>query len=449
MSENLLSEAELVSLVALSECLGKPELARELATAVLFAEMPGTRIGVVGLVKRGKSSLINSIVGSDLSPVNLLPETSSVIAFASSENVGANGISEEGKHLLLSTKASQFRRSVSRNSKPPLVAAKFRGSVDLPPDLWLIDTPGSYETDVAKKSLMTSGMPNSLYELCDGFVVVMGVPGVSGVDIELLQNLNSRLGNRNCPVVVMVKALDSSISFHQLKEYVQEVFNGSTNRIFVSSDEDRSEIDQLLVLFSALKRGSSVEVKTQSERVLKSISSDLRQLLFQTDEKVEIAFPKRMLANLPSDIAEIVAQRATGAYVRRVKEEYQASEKKAKESYQDAFRTWSQRDAQLKADVAMARRALTAAEKALKKNKPSVGCFPWLLFFFSWSFPPVAIVVGIWLYSSYSKREEVSSKSEPILLANRVRALEKLTLASELKKQHQVGKPQNPKDSGH
>lgn len=449
MSEKSLSEEELASLFALSDCLGKPELARELATTVLFSEMPGTRIGVVGLVKRGKSSLINSILGSDLSPVNLLPETSSVIAFARSEEVSANGISENGKHLSLSTKPSQFRRSVSRDSGPPLVAAKFQGPLDSPADIWLIDTPGSYETEVAKKSLTTSGMPDSMYELCDGFVVVMGVPGVSGVDIELLQNLNSRLVGRRCPVLIMVKALDSSISFKQLKEYVKEVFNGSSNQIFVSSDENRSEIDQLLVSFNALKRNSSVEVKTLSERVLQSISSDMRQLLFQIDEKVEITFPKRMLPNLPSDLAEIVARRAPGAYLRRVKEDSLASEKKAKESYQDSLRKWSQRDDQLKADVAMARRALTAAEKALKKNKPSVGCFPWLLFFFSWSFPPVAIVVGIWLYSRHGKEEEMTSKNQPYLLASRDRALEKLTLAIELKKQHQVGKPQNPKDSGH
>jgi hypothetical protein len=449
MSENLLSEGELVSLVALSECLGKPELARELATAVLFAEMPGTRIGVVGLVKRGKSSLINAIVGSDLSPVNLLPETSSVIAFASSENVGANGISEEGKHLLLSTTPSQFRRSVSRNSRPPLVAAKFRGSFEMPPDLWLIDTPGSYETDVAKKSLMTSGMPNSLYELCDGFVVVMGVPGVSGVDIELLQNLNSRLGNRNCPVVVIVKALDSSISFQQLKEYVQEVFSGSTNRIFVSSDENRSEINLLLTSFKDLKRRPFDEAKRLSENVLNSVKSDLRQILIQIDDEIELKFPKRLLGDLPSDVAELVKRRAPGAHSRRAREASVASMKSINESYQDALRTWSLRDDQLKVDVAMARRALTAAEKALKKNKPSVGCFPWLLFFFSWSFPPVAIVVGIWLYSSYGKEEEITSKNQPNLLASRDRALEKLTLAIELKKQHQVRKPQNPKDSGH
>ena len=107
MSETPFQDDELIALTALCNALNLIALRRDLATSAILSEVAARRVAVVGLVKRGKSTLVNSLVGDDLSPVNLLPETASVLCFVRSTTTAeAYSLTFEGRRKELPLKPS-------------------------------------------------------------------------------------------------------------------------------------------------------------------------------------------------------------------------------------------------------------------------------------------------------------------------------------------------------
>jgi len=111
MSDPVIEEKLFAAVVELCDILGKPSFARDIAAASEMATISGRRIAVAGLVKRGKSTFVNRIIGEDLSPVNLLPETSSVLCFQRSDDARARGIAFDGSLRKLSTKPRSFSQT--------------------------------------------------------------------------------------------------------------------------------------------------------------------------------------------------------------------------------------------------------------------------------------------------------------------------------------------------
>lgn len=445
MSEGFVNERELVSLTALCQVLGLDPHCRDLAAASIFSQISSRRVAVVGLVKRGKSTLVNSIVGEELSPVNFLPETASVLCFSRSTTANAFGITFDGRIKKLSTKPSSFVADVSREARKPLLAASYQGDLTLPDGLCLVDTPGAYESDVTSRSLTSSGMPKSLHTLCDAFIVVMGVPGVSAVDIQLLESLNESV--TPSAVRIVLKGLDSSISHSDLQDYASDVLAGVPNETFIVADTDRHEITALMESFLAFQsKGASGDAYfnpiLRSQRIIESVKLQLLSVLRSRDKREEFDFPQQLLNNLPTDIELLVRSFARGEFNRRQAEEEKEALRAQKAARKAQREQWESKEYKLNQAVQSARGSLQGAEKALSSAHPSVGCGGWIFFGLScFAFPVGPIIVGAILWYSYSNEEDEFAARRPSLVSDLERAREALDRATRLHAEHQRHKP--------
>lgn len=434
---------ELIALTALCEVLGLAALSRDLAAAAIFSGIKCRRVAVVGLVKRGKSTLVNTIVGEELSPVNFLPETASVLCIARSSTALAHGITFEGKRKKLSTKPSSFAADVSREARKPLLAASYQGDLTLPAGVCLVDTPGAYESDVAAMSLRSSGMPKSLHTLCDGFIVVMGVPGVSAVDLQLLKNLNESVSPT--AVRLVLKGLDSSIGHSELKEYADDVLSAVLNEKYIVADNDRSELAALMRSFPATSHPdekTDAHFLNRSRQVTNSVKQQLLSVLHGRDKREEFDFPQQLLRDLPAEIEILVRSFAKGEFNRRQAEKEKEVLKAQKAARKAQIEHWEAQNYRLNQSVQTARGSLQSAESALSSAQPSVGCGGWIFFGLScFAFPVGPIIVGAILWYSYSKEEDEFAARRPGLLSDIERAREALDRAARLHAEHQRVKP--------
>jgi hypothetical protein len=363
MSDPVIEEKLFAAVVELCDILGKPSFARDIAAACEMATISGRRIAVAGLVKRGKSTFVNRVIGRELSPVNLLPETSSVLCFSGGNKLRASGISFDGKIRKLSTKPHRFSKDVNREARRPLLAASYRGLRELPANFCLVDTPGAYETEVVANSLVESGMPSSLFHLCGGFIVVMGVPGLSAVDLQLLQRINESAGQ--LPVRVLLKGLDSSISQTELLEYSKEVLSEVRNEIYVVTDDNFDEASQLIDSFSISYFDHPIDAHEVSQLVVKMVFAQISEVLNTRDELKEIVAPKSLLKNLPPDLAEGVRFFAPGAREKRKK----AIRKEKINDYKSELYAWKITNNELRSDIGLCDNEVRQAESNIRKHK--------------------------------------------------------------------------------
>lgn len=440
MSKDAISERELIALIELCDHLQLGSLGRDLAAATTLANVNGVRIAVAGLVKRGKSTLVNTIIGAELSPVNLLPETSSVLCFTSSDSSDARGVTFEGRFRKLSTRPSTFASEVSREARKPLLAASYRGALTLPANLSLIDTPGAYETEVTIKSMVNSGMPTSLLTLCDGFVVVMGVPGVSATDIQLLEEINKSA--KGSPVRIVLKGLDSGLAYPDLREYASEVLVDVPNEIFVVSDDNKSELSKLLHSFESTRQRNIQTAELDSQRIIHSVKERVLSALKSRSEFDEIDYPTRLLKDLSDEMALLVANFARGERERRLAQRERDAQKAAKDALKAKMDAWSAENSRLKNNLVAAQNSYSNAQAEFQRSQPSVGCGSWVLLAISCAaFPIGPIIMGAVLWFAYSSEESEFDKVRPSMLDRINQTREAADRAKRLYDLHQKSRP--------
>ena len=362
MSDLVIEEKLFAAVVELCDILGKPSFARDIAAACEMATISGRRIAVAGLVKRGKSTFVNRVIGRELSPVNLLPETSSVLCFSGGNKLRASGISFDGKIRKLSTKPHRFSKDVNREARRPLLAASYRGLRELPANFCLVDTPGAYETEVVANSLVESGMPSSLFHLCGGFIVVMGVPGLSAVDLQLLQRINESAGQ--LPVRVLLKGLDSSISQTELLEYSKEVLSEVRNEIYVVTDDNFDEASQLIDSFSISYFDHPNDAREVSDLVVGLVMKNICDVLDSRNEADELEVSRSLIKNLPPDVAEKVRLFTPRGIQKRKKE----NERKKRETYRSELYAWKIENREIRNSISNADDKVRQVESNLRNH---------------------------------------------------------------------------------
>jgi GTPase Era involved in 16S rRNA processing len=150
--ELAISEARRVAQI-MDQC-GRPEEAKQLADAADLAATTRFAIGVVGRTKRGKSTLINGILGRKddlLAPVEKEPATNVVTCFASGDKEEAWAVfSQDGEPRRADPISfSQIKSYVCEKDNPENVKGVSRIEViapftRLPSNVVLVDTPGSH-----------------------------------------------------------------------------------------------------------------------------------------------------------------------------------------------------------------------------------------------------------------------------------------------------------------
>lgn len=291
-------------LLRISQQVGGSRLQREVSTLFALEVLQSPVVLVLGLVKRGKSTLVNQILKKKLSPTGRLPETASLIAYNRSTKRSAFSLTTTHERRSIRRTTRGFRRAVSRGKTKELLVASFRGRVDIAEGFTLVDTAGANESTGGERSLVVSGAPETLLAYTDAAIVVIGTPpGASGPELEYLRRVVRTIGTDR--VQVVIKSLSSEISRQDLidlREYIAEIedIQKVAQKAILISDSDTDTIDVVRswinrqtksTRYTSLTAEASASVLILEH--LPSLSKDSEILI--SDEELSVLTPK--LAN--------------------------------------------------------------------------------------------------------------------------------------------------------
>ena len=411
MSNERYSRSETTALCELASLLGKSDFVLEYASALLLASLAGRRVAVVGIVKRGKSTLINALIGAEVTPVGMLPETAAVLAFGTSgtERISAHGFDESLRRRALPGSARRFRGSVKREGRRKIVAGVLDCKSPLPPGLWLIDTPGSMESEVGKRSVGVSGVPKSLGQLIDAVVVVVGIPGFSSSDLKLTREIQQL--HIGIPTFVVVKALDSSVSMSDLVEYSKLYLGDLSAVTFLQTDDDQSALGLLVDRLASLPNPRhGQDAARTSDGVCQSLVDDLETCMVEQLRNRLIMVPRGIRRRLPEQLRTALKANNPRSLRKKEKTLRKAAESKARLEYRAGLKKWKDQESVLKSAVYNAEQELKHSKVALKKNVPLLGCSYWVIFALSFILFPVGPVV--WAIYGFLKETDLEKESE-------------------------------------
>jgi hypothetical protein len=409
---------------------------------------------VLGVVKRGKSTLVNQLIGKTMSPVDMLPETAALLAF---QNTGeatphAVGVSPSGDIVSLPDDADGFRKSVKRGSRASVVAASVSGQFDLPSRVWLLDTPGSSEALVDTTNGLDVGVADCVFRLCQKFLVVIGVPGYSDTDVELVRGVIAKAGKSE--VALVVKALDSSITSEALRRVATNGLPNFNITTYTVADGDETAMNEIR---KNLGRLSATNSSTTAARAAREVlDAELERLSEITRSQMlasDIDVPKTVYSNVSPALYAIIRdnlpaeKRARDLEAkRRAQAEAEQREKRERKAAQHALESWTAKKRELEAAVKHQQSELNNAQRTFEKNASPVGCFFWFgLGFFGLislgAFPIGPIVVAVVAFFVYSSAEEDSMKARGALEANLASRRNSLNIASQELNLHLQRKP--------
>lgn len=167
----------------------------------------GDGVAIVGLLKRGKSTLINSLIGEQISPIGREPETWCSIRVTNGR-WKAWAQDSDGVSIPLPADPDAFRDAITRRGgsismDTKLAMIEFPNR--LPLGLRLIDTPGLLESDLEEADLVwrRSGATAAI-------LVTSFPPGVGKEERLVLDKMVAHFGEQN--VKIVMKGLDSELT---------------------------------------------------------------------------------------------------------------------------------------------------------------------------------------------------------------------------------------------
>ncbi len=190
----------------------------------------------VGLINRGKSSLINQIIGAEVLPTGINPETFACTILQTSQIEPFLSYAKLADQTVESfSDKSEFVEHVSRKkSNLKFQEAHVRFKCRLPDGFALIDTPGCNDISVDyEKELTALEQTWQKHGAMAGVLVSSVPPGVSGQDVKLLHALKRRFGSR---VAVVLKQTQSSLTFEDLENAAGVWLQHGVTAIIISDD---------------------------------------------------------------------------------------------------------------------------------------------------------------------------------------------------------------------
>lgn len=152
-------------------------------------------VGIFGQVKRGKSTLINALVGQRVSSVNVLPETATPVWVESGEKrsyvIFSDGHRKEFDDASEAAEMATQRQKKKRSPHGGVLRVQQYLEIDwLPQGLRLVDTPG-----LSDPSLVQEYEERTLGELervAAAVFVIVAPPGADREEVQLLKSLGKR-----------------------------------------------------------------------------------------------------------------------------------------------------------------------------------------------------------------------------------------------------------------
>ena len=442
--------------IELAKILGDKRFPREATSACLLSGLTGNRVAVMGVVKRGKSTLVNRLIGKKMSPVDMLPETASLLAF---QNSGSNrpravGITPSGEVISLPVEAAEFRETVKRGSRVGVAAASVSGEFTLPPRIWLLDTPGSSEALVDDAIDIDVGVADCVFRLCQKFLLVIGVPGYSDTDVKLVNEVISKVGKSK--VTVVVKNLDSSINPDSLRRIATAGLPNFDVETLAIADNETAAIDKLQRSIEGLAKSDDLNAARGVDATRGILEDEFRRLGELATARMrtsDIEIPQKVYNNLPAALYAIVRdnlpaeKRARAADAqRRAQMEAENRKKRERDAARHAMNAWTEKKRELETVVKSRQSELNEAQRAVDKNASPVGCLYWTsLGFFGFlslaAFPIGPIIIGVIAFIIYSSAEGDSANARTTLSANLESRRNSLSIAAQELNLHLKKKP--------
>ena len=195
----------------------------------------------VGLINRGKSSLINQIIGEDVLPTGINPETfaCTILETSDSDLFTSYAKLADGTIETFTDKADFVAQVSRKKSNLKFRVAHARSNFRIPDGFALIDTPGCNDISVSYDSEL-SDLEQSWqnHGAMAGVLISSVPPGVSGQDVKLLYSLKRKFGNR---VAVVLKQTQSSLTFEDLENAAGVWLQHGVSAIIVGDDAATSE----------------------------------------------------------------------------------------------------------------------------------------------------------------------------------------------------------------
>jgi len=185
------SITDLAALIPLAESLGSTAVASELQRLVARMRDGRVHLACLGQFKRGKSTLINAILGQAVLPTGVTPVTSVVTVLQHGDSAEATARFLDGTSLAISLDALADYVTERLNPGNRRRVAAVEVSIPSPllaGGLCLVDTPG-----VGSVFAANSGTTRTFLPQIDAILLVVGAdPPVSGEELDMVMEVGAR-----------------------------------------------------------------------------------------------------------------------------------------------------------------------------------------------------------------------------------------------------------------
>jgi hypothetical protein len=417
---NARASAQLKALLALTEALDRTDLRRNVLLSEMLEHSGSRRVLVMGVVKRGKSTLVNQLLGLAASPVHLLPETAGLIAYPStSASATAWGVDSNGVTRRLPAGVRRFRRQVSRGAGRGLELSVRSSHYLTPTGVTLVDTVGESEASL-DTGVPAGGVPEDIVRTATGVIVVFGVPGVSATDVDLLRRVLQVRSSDPASVVLVIKSLDAAVSRSDLEDFreelqlVDDIAPVAAKAIVVSEGDDPA-LDTIRAWMTrqnglSMSRGDQgwpIELETELERRRSDPDPDPGQ---------GVDLSEKTITDLPPELQERVRWLAPAAiaerHISQIRSQYEAE----RLAFDGQYANWDAGCKPLAERLARLERDLAGVEGRIRELKRG-GLAPGILLLVAlpfscvaFPFGPIAVGIAMWFWSdarAVQKAEEV------------------------------------------
>jgi len=343
----------------------KNRVLEELHTACLFDQILVPRVVVIGVVNRGKSTLVNDLSARYIAPQSYTPETATLLALLNDKARRPIGFTIDGSHLRLPRSSSRFSNALKRATRVKLASAIYPCVEMLPENLALIDTPGVEEAEQSANEGALVYATKVAIRHATAAIVVLGVPGIKGSDVQLIRETVEIL--RADRTMVVIKANDSSIEMNDVAMWKDELDLEPELAVVLLVDSDKSGLSAIHTFLQSVSR-TPFSPKRHEQMIDRVIDGGCRSVSHNQPLKVG----RSILKELPPDIRskfEAVQPRQLRKNQKKTLRSHKRSEKlrrdQAKRDFKNAMTAWREIDSSIKASLATSWAHIAECEEEL------------------------------------------------------------------------------------
>lgn len=216
------------------------------------------KIAVVGSFKRGKSMLINAILGENVAPTNVTPETITVNHIGYRETNGTEAVLTNGMRLTLNDEEITRERleSIINDVPAPIDHLEMYRNLPILKEISFVDTPGLDEVGKESKEVVI----NAIH---DADIIIYVVSSASPLSMDEQMFLNSVVYPENFlkmfVIVNMADLLDTPEDLERVKEHVAKA---------IYEANPQAEVFALSALDEVCKKGGHDRPKPEMSQCL-------------------------------------------------------------------------------------------------------------------------------------------------------------------------------------